>query len=134
MFCKATDVWNLIKCDTLFSALQDANEALRINEDWPKGHFRKGKALVGLQVCVHTDTDSLYFYSLPQYTLHCSLLTLLYHLYFFQKYEEAEECFKMAVKHDPGYTDAVEQLQATQIKRLMVELIIIISSGQLFIA
>lgn len=26
----------------------------------------------------------------------------------------------MAVKHDPGYIDAVEQLQATQIKRLMV--------------
>ena len=36
----------------LFSALQDATEALRINEDWPKGHFRKGKALVGLKVCV----------------------------------------------------------------------------------
>lgn len=35
----------------VFRALADANRAISIAPDWPKGYFRKGKALVGLKVC-----------------------------------------------------------------------------------
>nr|CAB3262768.1 uncharacterized protein LOC100183053 [Phallusia mammillata] len=31
------------------SALDDANTAISLSPDWPKGHFRKGKALIGLK-------------------------------------------------------------------------------------
>ena len=31
-------------------ALDDANVAIKLKPDWPKGHFRRGKALVGLEV------------------------------------------------------------------------------------
>ncbi|XP_022098254.1 hsp70-Hsp90 organizing protein 1-like isoform X2 [Acanthaster planci] len=31
------------------SALKDANRAITLSKDWPKGHFRKGRALVGLK-------------------------------------------------------------------------------------
>ena len=32
------------------SALDDANSAIKLNPDWPKGYFLKAKALVGLSV------------------------------------------------------------------------------------
>ena len=35
---------------TIGSALGDANSAIKLNPDWPKGYFRKAKALVGLGV------------------------------------------------------------------------------------
>ena len=64
---------------------------------------------------------NMYMYSLPL-SLSLSLSLSLLH----QKYEEAEECFKTAIDHDPDYTDAVEELRATQIKRLMVLIIIVL--------
>jgi len=31
-------------------ALKDANKVIHLASDWPKGYFRKGKALAGLKV------------------------------------------------------------------------------------
>jgi len=31
-------------------ALKDANKVISLSSDWPKGYFRKGKALAGLKV------------------------------------------------------------------------------------
>lgn len=33
-------------------ALKDANKVISLASDWPKGYFRKGKALAGLKVCI----------------------------------------------------------------------------------
>jgi len=38
----------LYACDR---ALKDANKVISLASDWPKGYFRKGKALAGLKVC-----------------------------------------------------------------------------------
>lgn len=35
-----------------FSALQDATDSLKLKPDWPKGFFRKAKALAGLKVSI----------------------------------------------------------------------------------
>ena len=35
----------------LYRALQDTDTAIKLKEEWPKGHFRRGKALMGLGVC-----------------------------------------------------------------------------------
>ena len=34
----------------LFRALKDAEKAIKLSKDWPKGYFRKGRALAGLNV------------------------------------------------------------------------------------
>lgn len=34
-------------------ALKDANKVVSLASDWPKGYFRKGKALAGLKVSMH---------------------------------------------------------------------------------
>ena len=34
----------------IFSALRDAESAIRLAAQWPKGYFRKGRALTGLEV------------------------------------------------------------------------------------
>ena len=31
-------------------ALKDAEKAIKLDQFWPKGHFRKGRALAGLKV------------------------------------------------------------------------------------
>lgn len=33
-----------------FRALKDAERAILLQKDWPKGYFRKGRALAGLRV------------------------------------------------------------------------------------
>ena len=33
-----------------FRALKDAEKAISLSSEWPKGHFRKGRALAGLKV------------------------------------------------------------------------------------
>jgi len=33
-----------------YRALKDANKVISLASDWPKGYFRKGKALAGLKV------------------------------------------------------------------------------------
>lgn len=33
-----------------FRALRDAEKAISLDKDWPKGYFRKGRALAGLKV------------------------------------------------------------------------------------
>lgn len=40
------------------SALQDAVKALKIDSQWPKGHFRKAKAFVGLKVSQYICIDN----------------------------------------------------------------------------
>lgn len=35
-------------------ALKDANKVISLASDWPKGYFRKGKALAGLKVSILT--------------------------------------------------------------------------------
>ena len=41
-------------CFALFlRALRDADKAISIASDWPKGYFRKGRALAGLKVSNH---------------------------------------------------------------------------------
>ena len=37
-----------------------------------------------------------------------------------QKYEDAERFFQKAIQLDPDYSDAKDELNKTQIKRLMV--------------
>lgn len=34
----------------LFRALKDAEKAISLAKDWPKGYFRQGRALAGLKV------------------------------------------------------------------------------------
>lgn len=34
----------------LFRALKDAEKAIHLSKEWPKGYFRKGRALAGLRV------------------------------------------------------------------------------------
>ena len=33
-------------------ALQDADVAISLAQDWPKGYFRRGRALTGLKVLI----------------------------------------------------------------------------------
>ena len=37
-------------CFSQNSALKDANRAISLAKEWPKGYFRKGRALAGLKV------------------------------------------------------------------------------------
>ena len=41
-----------------FRALKDANKAISLAKTWPKGYFRKGRALSGLRVSIHTFRSS----------------------------------------------------------------------------
>eukprot|EP00731_Ephydatia_muelleri_P020992 Em0013g719a len=41
------------------SALDDANSAIKLNPDWPKGYFLKAKALVGLSKCEEAEASFL---------------------------------------------------------------------------
>ena len=34
-----------------FRALEDSDAAIELSPEWPKGYFRKGRALTGLKVC-----------------------------------------------------------------------------------
>lgn len=47
-------IWRLTECNTflcfMFRALKDAERAIALAPDWPKGYFRKGRALAGLKV------------------------------------------------------------------------------------
>lgn len=36
-------------------ALKDAEKAIRLAKDWPKGYFRKGRALAGLNVSISSN-------------------------------------------------------------------------------
>ncbi len=39
--------------DLIIRGLSDADSAIQLKSDWPKGHFRRGKALIGLKVCYY---------------------------------------------------------------------------------
>ena len=43
---------NVLVVDCLFRALKDAEKAITLAKDWPKGYFRKGRALSGLRVSI----------------------------------------------------------------------------------
>ena len=43
-------------------ALRDADKAINIASDWPKGYFRKGRALAGLKASNH---QTVILYDIP---------------------------------------------------------------------
>ena len=65
---KASDEWQLLRHKednedsailtivinifSFFRALKDAERAITLAKDWPKGYFRKGRALSGLRVSI----------------------------------------------------------------------------------
>ena len=53
-----THIHIYVQCTCIYSyirALEDASTAINLKSDWPKGHFRKGKALAGLEVILICD-------------------------------------------------------------------------------
>lgn len=54
----STFLLNLMKF-IVCRALADADEALKIKSDWPKGYFRKAKALAGLEVTMEHYCNNL---------------------------------------------------------------------------
>jgi len=40
----------MIEMYLYFRALKDAERAISLSRDWPKGYFRQGRALAGLKV------------------------------------------------------------------------------------
>lgn len=97
-------------------ALDDAELSLGMCPCWVKGLFRKGRALAGLKVNIHTTPHpSLISPLVKTQSLHRpSLLP--------QRYEEAEHAFRQVLEADGSRSDAAQELLRVQIAQLVVRI------------
>lgn len=107
-----------------FRALRDADKAINIASDWPKGYFRKGRALAGLKVRWYIYSAS--FLS-PTMRFECSKPALREHsicipdlLFYLQLYADAEQAFMQVLKLDRNCEDAMTELLRVRTYQLTV--------------
>ncbi|OXB54112.1 hypothetical protein ASZ78_002131 [Callipepla squamata] len=85
-------------------ALRDAQMALGLQPNWPKGFFRKGKALWGLKVAWH---EGLRGSARPRVPVGSGSAALCS-----QRYAEARDTFEQLLHLEGAHADAATQLEA----------------------
>jgi len=99
---------------SMYSALEDANRAIKLDKSWAKGYYRQGKAYVGLKV---EDNTVLYV----PLMLHVATLTFFYEeCLYSQKLDLAESSFVSAIKYDPNYQEALDELHRIRVEQMIV--------------
>lgn len=87
-------------------ALQDADIAISLAPDWPKGYFRRGRALAGIKV-----------YQLVQYFY---TVFVTHNAIFFQLFSDSEMAFAQVLKLDKNCEDAMFELARVRVQQLEV--------------
>lgn len=91
-------------------ALTDAERALQLDPDWPKGHFRQGRALMGLKVSQIARGNRVSGRGTERTDVVCVA----------QRYSEAERAMEQVLKLDTDCEEAAVDLLNCRVLQLMV--------------
>lgn len=91
-------------------ALTDAERAIQLDPDWPKGHFRQGRALMGLKVSEIARGNRVLARGTERTDVVCVA----------QRYSEAEGAMEQVLKLDTDCEEAAMDLLNCRVLQLMV--------------
>jgi len=109
------------KLNNFKNALDDANRSIKLMENWPKGHFRKGRALLGLKRYIEAENSFKEVIKLDKHCADAELEIREIRVIRLQEMGFSHESCERVLKYKPEFQDALDELISSAVKQCDVK-------------